>query len=83
MHDFDLAQARLVQTPAQDIGIGLGSHRNQSWMPTPGLLKGKLKVRACGECHNLKARWVRLSHAQRAAADRAGRSQDGDTFHVR
>jgi hypothetical protein len=50
-------------------------------MPTLRLLEGGFKVRAGGERHDLKAIRVRLGHTQRAAADRAGRSQDSYAFH--
>src|ERR1700677_486634 len=50
-------------------------------MPAAGLFEGGFKISAGGQRYDLEAIGIGFSHAQRAAADRAGGAEDGDAFH--
>src|SRR3982074_1676088 len=51
-------------------------------MPATCLLKRRIQVAACGQGYDLEAIGIGFSHTERASADRASRSQDGNAFHA-
>jgi hypothetical protein len=56
-------------------------NREQLWLPSPSLLEGGIDIPACSQSNNFEAFGIGFNDAQRAAAYRTGRAQDGNTFH--
>jgi len=84
MHDFDiaLAGACLPQPGLERARGGFVRQRNHSRLPAHSLLKGEFGIVAGGERRDPKAVGIALDHAQSAATDRAGRTQNGDALHA-
>src|SRR5579871_4974969 len=80
--DFDFAETFLFELLAEGIGIGFRRHGNHSRTPAARLLNRGVKIVPCSERHDLKAIRVRFGDTERAAANRTGRSQDGDSSHL-
>ena len=79
--DFDVAEALRLS------GACGGYRRRVLWrprvhgLPAQGLFEGGVEVGSGGEGGDLEAVGVGFDHTQSAAADGAGRTQDGDASH--
>jgi hypothetical protein len=81
MHHFDFAKARLLEARSKHIGIRFGGYRNHFGPPASNLFECDIQIGAGSQSNNLEAVRVGFRDTERAAADRAGRSQDGDASH--
>src|SRR5271169_1670055 len=57
------------------------AHRNNLRLPAAGLLEGKLHIISRRHAHHREAIGKTLDNAERAPADGAGRTEDGDAPH--
>src|SRR5580704_15743808 len=67
--DFDFAETGLLETCAENIGVGFGCDRDYARPPAARLLESRFQIGAGSQRDDLKTVWVGLSHAQRATAD--------------
>ena len=81
--DFCLRGAVGRQPRLQFRSILLGRHRDYAWLPSDGLFIGRFEVGAGRQRDHFKTIGIRLDDAERAAPNRSGRAEDGDTFHAR
>ncbi len=81
VNHFDFAQAFFFQTRAQNTSICLRREGDHPRMPAACLLKRSIQVAARSQGYDLESIRVGFGHTERASADRASRSQDGNAFH--
>ena len=65
----------------QPIERGAGRHRGDARPVARDLRREQLGVLARGEADDLQPIGMRVDDGERALADRAGRSEDGDALH--
>src|ERR1700719_3394267 len=78
---FDFIQPGRLETSVKDFCVGFGSDRDQSRLPALGLFESGIQIPPRSQSNNLEALGIRFNYTQRAAANGAGRTQDGDAFH--
>ena len=81
MHHFNVLHSGSLQPGAQNFRIDCGGNRNEPGLPAPGLLESSVHIAARGQSNHLEALGISFDHAERAAPNRARRSQDGNAFH--
>src|SRR6185312_16913083 len=82
MHNFDPAQLRSAQPLSQFVSISLRSNRHDLGPPPLALLKRQINVAARRHCDNRKAVRIALANTERGLPDRAGGTEDGESFHL-
>ena len=82
MHHFNIFYPGSLQAGAQDLGIDGGGNRNESGLPAPGLLEGRLHIPARSQGNHLEAFGISFDHAERTAPNRARGSQNGNALHM-
>ncbi len=81
MDDFSAFHSGGLQARSQNLGIDGRCHRDDLGLPAPYLLESSVHILSRRESDDLKKLRIGFDHAQRAATNRASRSQDGNTFH--
>src|SRR5271166_478808 len=71
-----------IELRAQGSGVGFAGHRDDFRLPAQDLLVNRVDIRARGERRDLETVRITFDNAERAAADRAGGTEDGDALHA-
>ena len=82
VYDLDLWETGCSESGSERIGVGFVGDGDDPRLPAQRLLQSQFSVFASGESRDLEAVGITLDHAQSAASDGAGRTQDGDAFHA-
>lgn len=82
VEDFGAGQSGGAKFSAEGVGRGFAGYGDDLGLPAQSLIADRLEIVAGGQRSHLKAVGIGFNNAESAAADGAGRTKDGDTFHA-